>query len=649
MKSHSAPTTTLALHFEPDDRGEIRLRLSSPFGEARAPFTPPYSAEALETILRRLDVTTRNLQAVGSPDRLEPPAASAPPPVHESAEKIGLQLFRSLAEGDVARPLFTALERAWATDDAALRLRLTFDPTAPEIAAVAALPWELLYDPKHGFLARSLSISVARTLHGSRASTPRSVDYLPLKVLLASANPRGTDPLDLEAERRGIQEALESLGSDRIQVDTTVARDPMQLFRYVERGGYHVLHFLGHGDFDPTTGTGRLLFGGPDDAPQPVTGRTLASALEGLPRLRLVTLNACDTARFDRREGLDPHTGVAHALVHGGQPAVVAMQLPISDEAAVAFSQALYAALADGEPVDLAVAQGRRAIRSRTERGESLEWSAPTLFLQVPDGRILDLRPRPREIRKDLLAGLGVLALLGALWAVWELFDPGFPYRAWLNPPECPSPKALGRDAAMRFELLPGPSGDPTCVGKFEVTQKQWERILGADSNESPVVGPDLPVTKINLPDARRFVDYLNRLEGQRLYSLPTEEEWEWFARAGTTTAYSFGDDPEELPRYGNCQNRQLVTGDGNEGPAPVGSFLPNPWGLYDVHGNVWEWVRLPGPIDFEVEDLGEQKMIRRGGGFDSHPDRCQSDFRNPYNPKTDSQASGFRIFREPD
>jgi len=422
----------------------------------------------------------------------------------------------------------------------------------------------------------------------------------------------------------------------------------MQLFRELSRGGYHVLHFLGHGDIDPVTGKGQLLFGGLDEPSQPVTGRALASTLEDLSKLQLVVINACDTARFDRRKGLDPYTGVAHALVRAGLPAVVAMQLPISDEAAIAFSSALYEALADGEPVDLAVAQGRRAIRSGTSRSEDIEWAAPTLFLQVPSGRILNLRPRPWKAGKVVARILAALVLLAALWAAWELFDPGFPYRAWLNPPECPSPEALGRDAAMRFALLPRPSEGNFCVGKFEVTQKQWDRVMGAETDESPITGPDHPVTKLSLKDAQDFVDTLNRLEGEPVYRLPTETEWEWLARAGTTTAYSFGDNPADLPRYGNCLSRQLPENDGLDGPAPVGSYLPNPWGLYDVHGNVWEWVREPWPIDFEVEDLGKRREIRRGGGFESRPDRCESGYRSSYDPERDSQASGMRIFRRP-
>lgn len=143
----------------------------------------------------------------------------------------------------------------------------------------------------------------------------------------------------------------------------------------------------------------------------------------------------------------------------------------------------------------------------------------------------------------------------------------------------------------------------PFLLGRFEVTQAQWqavmgsspyERDLGARSNpyfELPgmaerVRKPQNPVT-VSWNEAQQFLRRLNEKEGQRRYRLPTEAEWEYAARAGTTTAYSFGNERSQLDRYA-WHGEDFATG----APHPVGQKLPNPWGLYDVHGNVWEWVQ---------------------------------------------------------
>jgi formylglycine-generating enzyme required for sulfatase activity len=100
------------------------------------------------------------------------------------------------------------------------------------------------------------------------------------------------------------------------------------------------------------------------------------------------------------------------------------------------------------------------------------------------------------------------------------------------------------------------------------------------------ITKPDHPAT-VSWNDAQDFIARLNRMEGGIRYRLPTEAEWEYVARAGTTTAYSFGDDDAQLSRYA-WFGEDFSTG----GTHPVGQKEPNPWGLHDMHGNVWEWVQ---------------------------------------------------------
>jgi len=657
----------LAVAIEPDGSGGLRLEVLQPLGGGEAPFEPPFSRDELRRLLSELERRVRHLQAVDQP---RPPRDPAPGDSGRFLENIGRRLFESLAVGEVGRSLFTALGRIHDRTSRGLRLRLVFDPEDHTVAEIAALPWELLFDPgHHRFLARSPEIAVVRFLPVSTARRLRP-GQLPLRVLVAVANPRDLRALEAEEEADAIWKAYAEL-DEGVRVEIVEAASPMALLRRLREGCFHVLHFIGHGDFEVQTGEGRVYFGSADEPATPVSGDTLASMLDGLAELRLVVLNACETARSDRREGGDPFAGVAHALVRGGLPAVVAMQLPISDRAALAFSRALYPALAEGLPVDLAVARGRQAIRVACE---DFEWAVPALFLQVEDGRIFDLRPPPRQWGKGLLRAAAMVLILAAGYGLWRWLDPGFPYRAWLNPPDCPSPVALGRDAAMRFvRIQPGAfrmgstDGDPDerprhrvaieepfCLGMFEVTRRQWQQVMegsGDEAEEASTPNPELPVARVNLYEAWEFVARLNAQEGAVVFRLPTEAEWEYATRAGTTTAYSFGDDPADLPRYGNCRSPEQGPFDGSDRTAPVGSFEPNLWGLYDLHGNVQEWVAGnydaypgadPSSLAADLEDAP-----RRGGSFDSDPERCRSAARNPFAPGRNDLRNGLRIVRE--
>ncbi|MCL2123276.1 MAG: formylglycine-generating enzyme family protein, partial [Desulfovibrionaceae bacterium] len=124
----------------------------------------------------------------------------------------------------------------------------------------------------------------------------------------------------------------------------------------------------------------------------------------------------------------------------------------------------------------------------------------------------------------------------------------------------------------------------PFYLGKCEVTQEQWEAVMG--SNPSRFKGPHHPVDSVSWNDAQEFVRRLNVKERHKRYRLPTEAEWEYAARAGTSTAYFFGDDSSALPGYA------WYFGNSDSTSHPVGQKPPNAWGLHDVHGNVFELTR---------------------------------------------------------
>jgi formylglycine-generating enzyme required for sulfatase activity len=190
----------------------------------------------------------------------------------------------------------------------------------------------------------------------------------------------------------------------------------------------------------------------------------------------------------------------------------------------------------------------------------------------------------------------------------------------------------------------------PFCVGRYEVTQRQWIQIMG--SNPSSFVDMELPVHKVSWEGAKEFIAKLNEGERGRPYRLATEAEWEYAARAGKPTRYSFGDDPSLLSLYGNCLSRDSI--DRFDRPAPFGSFKANPWGLCDMYGNVWEWVGdwsgdyLPGAVRDPGGPSRGSRRVRRGGSWESRAENCRSATRNSSKPGTRDQEIGFRIVRDP-
>ena len=256
-----------------------------------------------------------------------------------------------------------------------IRIRLHIDP--PELMA---LPWELLYE--EGFLGLRLRFPIVRYLDLPEPPQPLTVKS-PLRVLVAVSQPADMLQLDVEAELSSIQRALDQL-ADRVEMEVLEFAGRETLLAQL-RKGYHILHFVGHGMFD--RGEGYLILedvlGRSDPMAASVLGQLVADS-----NLRLVVLNACETAISDKESGFG---GTAHQLVRAGMPAVVAMQLAIADRTAVAFSREFYGALADGWPVDAAVQEGRRSILITLGNRwqEYVDWAIPTLYMRAPDGVIL--------------------------------------------------------------------------------------------------------------------------------------------------------------------------------------------------------------------------------------------------------------------
>ena len=166
---------------------------------------------------------------------------------------------------------------------------------------------------------------------------------------------------------------------------------------------------------------------------------------------------------------------------------------------------------------------------------------------------------------------------------------------------------------------------NPFYMGRYEVTQEQWRTVMG--DNPSRFKSDNLPVECVSWDDVQDFIRKLNRKEGTDKYRLPSEAEWEYACRAGTTTRYSFGDGESKLGDYAWYRdNSDYQT-------HLVGQKKPNPWGLYDMHGNVWEWVQdcWHGNYNGAPDDGSAWAeyysclRVARGGGWRSDLRCCRS------------------------
>jgi formylglycine-generating enzyme required for sulfatase activity len=311
------------------------------------------------------------------------------------------------------------------------------------------------------------------------------------------------------------------------------------------------------------------------------------------------------------------------------------MQLPISDPIAITFSYWFYWALARGRTVDWAITRARKAMRAAAQ---GLDWAIPVLFLSTPDGQLFRWKPSP-----SLYASLALIGLFCAGFLTWSWWlTSAAPPPAPPSSVNCPSPRAL---PDMKFVLVHGgsfqmgsDSGEkdekpvhqvtisrPFCLGAYEVTQEQWQTIMGDRDLEEA----DRPAQSISYMDALDFIRKLNDREGKPVFRLPREAEWEFAAQ-----------DPGEL----NCDTDLRL---------PVGSLKPNRYGLHGMLGNVWEWVEdwygeYPAePVTDPSGPATGEKRIKRGGSSDTDISNCRASRRNSSDPARHQQNTGFRILRE--
>ena len=185
-------------------------------------------------------------------------------------------------------------------------------------------------------------------------------------------------------------------------------------------------------------------------------------------------------------------------------------------------------------------------------------------------------------------------------------------------------------------------------MGRTEVTQGQWKAVMGSNPSRFKACGDTCPVEQVSWDDAQEFIRKLNAQTGQR-YRLPSEAEWEYAARAGSRGKWSFWDSESQLGGHA-----WFVANSGTQ-TRPVAGKLPNAWGLYDMHGNVWEWVQdvwhdnySGAPTDGSVWSAGgdQARRVLRGGSWVSGPQDLRSAIRVGDSPGYRYIGTGFRIAR---
>jgi formylglycine-generating enzyme required for sulfatase activity len=680
----------------------------------------------------------RDIAPAKGNDRSRPNLA----PRVDAAKKYGGALFDALFHGGLSSCFDRSLEQA-VREGAGLRIRLRLT----DVPELADLPWEYLYDGSSDrFFALSVTTPVVRYLELPEPPQPLTVRP-PLRMLVMVSSPSDHAKLNVEQEWRRLDEALGDLQQRRL-----LHLEPLQgatlpaLQRRLRRGAVHVLHFIGHGDFDQRSQKGALILEDESGRGLPVSAEDLGVVLhDHAPRL--VVLNACEGARSSR---LNPFAGVAQTLVRQGVPAVVAMQTQIRDDFALILAHELYGALADGYPVDACLAEARKVLAGQHDPA----WGTPVLYLRAPDGRILDREAPADAGRPADAAGAGAVseraspaAKLWLKWAgaavlfsavllllVFRLGRESPPIDNEPVPPEVRLPEAeltetsptdaapSNDDRAERSRPIepvageaaaspwgdrggrpadaPEPDSRPTAASEVSTTetvasawpqgdhspgrQQRSERdgmyyvwIPKGDFQFGCSPGDDLceddekPAsrqvlergfwlgqTEVTVGAYKRFRDHPSMLlpapsfnpdwqdEAQPMVSLsradaasfcewagtrlPTEIEWEYAARAGERRAL-----PPDISKSAWFDGQSKMRAHA------VSQKEPNAFGLYDMLGNVSEWV-APSP------DQPAEFGILRGGSWSHAAQFLRFSFRHRDASGARSEMYGFRCLADP-
>jgi formylglycine-generating enzyme required for sulfatase activity len=614
--------------------------IHSPAGEARETMRFPFDELALESRLKDLQIAL--LHSGGRRRKVLSPE-------EQTVQAFGQALFDALLTGEL-RSRYDVSRREAAQHGKGLRLKLRIQ--SPELAA---LPWEFLYDPRQAeYVCLSRHTPVVRYLALPQPPRPLAVTP-PLRILGMIASPQDQVPLDVDREKQRVARAIKDLRRQGLVDLTWLAGQTWRdLQREMRRGPWHVFHFTGHGGFDRNTDEGFVALAD-DGQTHRLSATLLARLLADQRSLRLVVLNACEGARGGQR---DVFSSTAAILVRRGIPAVLAMQYEITDQAAIEFVRAFYEALADGLPVDAAVAEARKAISLAV--ANTVEWGTPVLVMRAPDGRIFaPVEPEAKKPPTILRPSEEVRV------PVRQPFEPEMiliPAGEFLMGSDPAKDKQANDDEQPQHTLyLPD-----YYLAKTPVTNAQYAAFVQATGydppshwkgGEPPRGKEDHPVVNVSWHAAVAYCRWLAGVTGKSL-GLPSEAEWEKGARGTDGRIWPWGNqwDAER------CNSAEGGKGD----TTPVGTYPAgaSPYGLLDMAGNVWEWTRSLWGKGLEWPNFrypynpkdgrenpdapGDILRVVRGGAFlgDVWLVRCA--VRDRGSPGYRSRNVGFRVVVSP-
>ena len=554
--------------------------------------------------------------------------------------EFGRCLFEQLLGGDIASVFRSSLGQVRGFGKG-LRLRLRFEP--PELAA---LPWEYLYDPQEErFLAISPETPVVRYVPMRSATRPTAVTP-PLRVLVVISSPSDVPPLDVTQEKGIIEQALgERVEQGLVQLRLIERGLVAEITQAMRDFRPHVFHFVGHGQFEDEQAY--VMLEDNDGYAQPMGELAFREFFLGIPEARVAVLNACQTATTSSAQ---PLTGLAPRILQRDLSAVVAMQYPMPDRAALVFSREFYRSLALGYPVDAAIAEARKGIFLEVG-GDAQDWGIPVLFLRAQDGQLFDVQSLPAQVHLDLLKP--------------EIEHLAYEPETVLIPAGTFLMGSLEGEGVLAHESPQHEVNLPAYrIGKYPVTNEQYAEFVKQAKHPAPQktgwFGKSPPRDKLDHPvvgvtwhDALAYCRWLSEKTG-RSYRLPSEAEWEKAARGTDGRIYPWGNEWDAS----RCNHSSSQTT-----PVTAYSSGSSPSECYDMVGNVWEWTKTlwgsdwknaefsyPYRADDGRENLEADATVHRlfrGGSFADELAQLRCNARRWYAPGHADKTRGFRVALE--
>jgi hypothetical protein len=380
--------------------GQFIVRVVRPAGDGEPTATMQLDAGAYLAALNDLEMIV--LASASAGRRILSPG-------EQRLRDVGRQLFDALFSGPVHEAYRASVSAA---DQRGERLQVVLRLDVPKLSAI---PWEAMYDTENDQYI-CLNDPLIRHIPSTTAEPVEVTSSLEVLALVAS--PEGLTSLDVEAERKKLSDALaEPIADGRIHLKWLMQASWDDVQDEMLSGTWHVLHFIGHGDYDLASDQGVIALVGDDGGPHLVEADRLADLLnQASPTPRLVVLNSCKSGRSGAS---DLFSSTAATLVKRGIDAVAAMQFTVSDAGATKFARGFYSALANGHGIGDAIGAGRVGLRGTPG---SLEWVTPVLYVRddaatlfritspPPPAAPLPAQPARKRLSTATLAAIGGIA-----------------------------------------------------------------------------------------------------------------------------------------------------------------------------------------------------------------------------------------------